>query len=55
MKFTIAPPIYHHFVSLTPKCGGKRIYLDPWSNGTPDAADELDVVFDLRGALSDCL
>ena len=44
-KFTFFPIIYHHFVSLTPKCGGTRIYLDPWTTGTPNAADEDNFEF----------
>ncbi len=28
-KFTLFPRIYHHFVSLTPKCGGTVSPADP--------------------------
>lgn len=41
----LRPPVYHHFVSLTPKCGGKRIYLDPWATGVATAQDEDDFPF----------
>ncbi|MCH7564922.1 MAG: hypothetical protein IH968_13985 [Gemmatimonadetes bacterium] len=44
-KFTLFPRIYHHFVSLTPKCGGTRIYFDPWVTGTAAAADEDNFTF----------
>jgi hypothetical protein len=37
-KFSIRA--YHHFVYIVPKCGGKKIYLDPWTSGRPDTYSE---------------
>ena len=28
--------LHHNFVYIEPKCGGPRIYLDPWDSGRPD-------------------
>jgi len=42
-KFSIAPPIYHHFVMVRPKCSQNSddyIYFDPWVRGIAVAAQE---------------
>ena len=31
---------HHNFVYIVPKCGGKKIFFDPWMSGRPDTFSE---------------